>query len=125
MEHHGIPGRTGQNRCRGDYRSHNIEKRADKQPTIEGEVAHKTKTQVMAEAGTVGDWIVRRPGIDAGHSEVESPRMLGEGLGVRGVTRMGRFRSPWDHPIQYGTPSRSKGDEYRCSETGEKGVGGT
>ena len=53
---------------------------------------------------------------------VESPKMLGEGLGVRGVTRMGRFSSPWDHPIQYGTPSRSKGDEYRCSQTGEKGT---
>ena len=30
---------------------------------------------------------------------------------------MGRFSSPWDHPIQCGTPSRSKGDEYRCSRT--------
>ena len=46
-----------------------LKKRADERPTSEGEVARRTKTQVMAKAGTVRDWVMRSPSAEAGHYE--------------------------------------------------------
>ena len=64
-----------------DMRPKELKKRADERPTSEGEVARRTKTQVMAKARAVGDWVMRSPSAEAGHYEkLRAQRCWAKGL---------------------------------------------